>query len=189
MWADFDKTSYDLAAFAAKVASLRWTSWRPHGITLHNTGSPTLKQWVESGAAQQQRIANLEHYYDDLLHWHSGPHFFISRSHVCGFANPLLPGVHASCFNKDHLGVEMVGDFEPGSDPFSSGDGAMVRDTAVAALALLFSALKLDPHSALNFHRQCAADHHACPGSLVSESDIITRVASKMNPNGQGAPS
>ena len=177
MWANFDKTSYDLPAFAAHVATLRWTSWKPKGITLHNTGAPTLKQWVESGPSQQQRILNLQSYYEGI-HWHAGPHFFVSRSHVCGFSNPLATGVHASCFNRDHLGMEMAGDFS--TEAFSTGDGAMVRDTACHALAILFHAIGVDPRSGLNFHRQCAADHHACPGSNVHDADVLARVLAAM---------
>lgn len=178
MWANFDKSTYDLPAFAAHVGSLRWTDWKPKGITLHNTGSPTLAQWVELGPSHDQRILNLESYYENEEHWHAGPHFFVGRSHISGFSNPLEPGVHASCFNRDHLGVEMAGDFS--TEPFNTGDGAMVRDTAVAGLAILFHALGLDPRSTLNFHRQCVADHHACPGSNVNEADAIARVAAAM---------
>lgn len=178
MWANFDKTSYDLAAFAQHVATLKWVAWKPKGITLHNTGAPTLAQWVESGPAHDQRILNLQRYYEGMG-WHSGPHFFVSRSHVSGFANPLLSGVHSTCFNRTHLGIEMAGDFS--TEQFSTGDGAMVRDTAVRALAILFSALGLDPRANLNFHRDCPADHHACPGKFVDKGDVIARVLTSMH--------
>lgn len=177
MWADFDGTTYDRAAFQQHIAGLRWHAWKPRGITLHNTGAPNLKEWVELGPAHDQRIANLKHYYEDQLGWHAGPHFFVSRSHVTGFSNPLLSGVHASCFNRTHLGVEMAGDFSV--EAFDSGDGALVRDTAVFTLATLLHALGLSP-GAVNFHRECIADHHACPGKNVGMTDMHERIAAAM---------
>lgn len=176
MWANFDRTSYDRAGFTARVATLKWTGWKPQGIVLHNTGAPTLKQWVESGPAHDQRILNLQSYYEGMG-WHAGPHFFVSRSHVCGFSNPLQPGVHSTCFNRTHLGIEMAGDFS--TEAFDSGDGALVRDTAAFALATLYHALGLDPHG-LHFHRECVADHHACPGKHVQMGDMVARVVSAM---------
>jgi N-acetylmuramoyl-L-alanine amidase-like protein len=176
MWANFDRSIYDRAGFVARIASLKWTGWKPQGITLHNTGAPTLKQWVESGPSHDQRILNLQRYYEGMG-WHAGPHFFVSRSHVSGFSNPLQSGVHSTCFNRTHLGIEMAGNFS--AEPFDSGDGALVRDMAVFTLATLFHALGLDPHK-LRFHRECVADHHACPGKNVSQSDMIGRVAAAM---------
>lgn len=177
MWANFDKTTYDLPAFAARVRSLKWTDWRPSGITLHNTGAPTLAQWVESGPKHEQRIANLQHYYE-AMGWHAGPHFFVSRSHISGFSNPLKPGVHSTCFNRTHLGVEMAGDFS--TEAFDKGDGALVRDTAVRALAILFDALGLNPATSLAFHRECKRDNHACPGKNVDKADMIARIQKSM---------
>lgn len=176
MWANFDHASYDRAGFVARVASLRWTDWRPQGIVLHNTGAPTLSQWAESGPAHDQRIANLERYYQGLG-WHAGPHFFVSRQHVSGFSNPLEPGVHSTCWNRTHLGIEMVGDYS--SEAFDSGDGSQVRDMSIFALSTLYPALHLDPHG-LVFHRQCVADHHACPGSNVDQNTMIARVVAAL---------
>lgn len=177
MWKDFDGTAYSRDAFAAHVDGLKWTGWKPVGVTLHNTGAPTLKQWVESGPAHDQRILNLQRYYEGLG-WHAGPHLFISRNFINGFSLLTAPGVHASCFNHDHIGIEMVGDYS--TEPFETGDGALVRDNAVFALATLFHALGLDPHTALNFHHDCVADHHDCPGHNVSKPDMIARVAASM---------
>jgi hypothetical protein len=178
MWANFDGKAYTRAEFAAHVADLRWTDWKPSGVTLHNTAGPTLAQWAESGPNHDARIRNLESYYEQQLGWHSGPHLFISRNFINGFANILLPGVHASCFNRTHIGVEMVGDFN--AEEFESGDGALVRDNAIFAVATLMKKLGLDPKTDLNFHVQCAHDNHDCPGKKVNRPLMIQRVAAAM---------
>jgi hypothetical protein len=177
MWPNFDGRAYTRDQFAARVASQTWTAWKPQGITLHNTSAPTLAQWVESGPKHDDRIKNLQSYYEGLG-WHSGPHLFISRNFINGFANILATGVHASCFNSTHLGLEMAGDFD--SEEFNTGDGALVRDNAVFAMAVLCRKLGLDPSKAINFHRECLKDNHACPGSKVSKPDIIYRVQRMM---------
>lgn len=185
-WKGFDPTPYTREQWAAHVAATDFSGWskvyQAHGrklvgITLHNTYSPTLKQWVEAGPAHDARLRNLEQFYE-TKGWHAGPHAFVSRSHINGFSKLNEPGVHSTCFNKDHLGIEMAGDFA--TEPFDTGDGAMVRDMAVFALAVLFKKLGLDPAKDLTFHRDCPQDHHACPGKFVSKPDVIARVQAQM---------
>src|SRR4051812_38980705 len=174
MWKSFDPTPYTREDFAAHVATLRWNQgWKPQGITLHNTAAPTLAQWAESGEKHKQRIANLQSYYEGMG-WHSGPHLFISRNYINGFANILLPGVHSRCFNATHIGIEMVGDYN--AEEFDTGDGALVRDNAVFALAVLFRAIDVSP-AKLVFHKECKADNHDCPGKNVNKGAMIGRVS------------
>lgn len=173
MWNGFDGRPYMRDEFAAHVGNLNWTDWKPKGITLHNTSAPRLDQWAESGPTHDQRIRNLQYYYQTQLGWHAGPHLFISRHFINGFSDLTQPGVHSTCFNATHIGVEMVGDYN--SETFDSGDGALVRDTAVFALATLYRALNLNPVG-LTFHKQCTRDNHDCPGRNVNMADMIARV-------------
>ena len=71
----------------------------------------------------------------------------------------------------------MVGDYN--SEDFDSGDGSLVRDNAVFALAHLYRALKLRP-SGLVFHKECRRDNHDCPGRNVQKADVIQRVVDVM---------
>lgn len=178
-WATFSGKTFGLDDFAAYVGKLKWIDWKPEGITIHNTGAPTLAQWVEDGKKHDERIANLKSYYQGLG-WHAGPHIFASRSHVTEFTSLVVRGVHSTCFNRTDIGIEMPGDFS--AEPFDKGDGAMVRDTAVFVAATLFHALGLDPrkNGVLHFHRECARDHHACPGRNVVKSDFLNRVVARM---------
>lgn len=176
MWSNFDRKAYTQSEFQAHVASLKWTAWKPNGITLHNTSAPTLAQWVETGPKHDARITNLQSYYEGMG-WHAGPHLFVSRNFINGFSNLLLAGVHSRCWNATRIGIEMVGDFD--SEGFDSGDGALVRDNAVFAMAVLNLKLGLTPDG-LVFHRECKQDNHACPGKLVNKAAVIARVKAKM---------
>lgn len=172
-WKNFDGSARTLQESIAYLATLRWTDWKPEGITLHNTAAPTLKQWAETGPNHDARIRNLQSYYEGELHWHAGPHWFISRTRINWFSNPLLPGVHSRCWNATRFGIEMVGDFD--SEDFNSGDGAQVRDLSLAWVAVLCKRFGFKP-SDLTFHRECKLDNHACPGKTVVRTAVIQRV-------------
>ena len=170
---------YTPGQFDAYVKSLHWMAWRPKFIVLHNSAEPNLTQWLHFGAGLvngKQRVKNLNAYYEGIG-WHSGPHLFVAPDFIWTACNLLADGVHASCYNHASIGVEMVGDYE--HEAFNIGAGAKVRDNTIAALATLHHALELDP-ATLRFHRECIADHHACPGKNVVKSDIIVRVRAAM---------
>ena len=152
----------------------------------HNTGVPSLKQWLAMGATPQERWgANLNAYYKGLG-WHAGPHLVCCPDYIWILSDPEADGVSVSCWNHVTLGIEMVGNFEVGGDDFSSGPGARVRDNAVLALAALSEKFGWEIADTLHFHRECSRDHHACPGSRVSKAEIIQRVHAQLE--GWGAP-
>lgn len=177
MWSHFEGKARSLQESVDYLATLHWADWKPQGITLHNTAAPTLAQWAETGPNHDARIRNLESYYENELGWHAGPHWFISRTRINWFSNPLLPGVHSRCWNATRFGIEMVGDY--GREPFDSGDGASVRDLAVAWIAALNKKFGFNPAD-LTFHKECTRDNHDCPGRLVSKPDVIARVRAAM---------
>ena len=162
---------FTAAEFAAYAQSLKWDKgWRPRFVTLHNTAEPTLKQWAQLGGLQ--RVRNLNHYYQGLG-WHSGPHLFVAPDLIWLACDLEHDGVHASCFNKTSIGVEVVGDYS--IEAFDSGDGARVRDNAVAAVAAICRALHVSPVT-LRFHRGVPARPSRLPGKNVDKSGFIGRV-------------
>lgn len=187
MWPGFDGKPYSRDEWTAHVDSisvdqLRWCKF----ITLHNTSAPTLKQWAESGPAHDARIRNLESYYENDLGWHAGPHAFISRSYINGFSDLTKPGVHASCFNRVSIGLEMVGEYD--IEEFTSGDGAMVAEMAVHAMAVLHLHIGIRPDGfqygvkGLHFHIECKRDNHDCPGTKARDKPaLIARILSRMD--------
>lgn len=193
MWANFDGKPYTQDEWTAHVAAipreqLAWCKF----ITLHNTSAPTLAQWVESGPAHDARIRNLENYYEQQLGWHAGPHAFISRHFINGFSNITRPGVHASCFNSVSIGLEMAGEFD--IEDFNSGDGAMVADMAVHAMAVLHWHIGIRPDNylygvrGLHFHIECAHDNHSCPGRTARDKPaLIARILAHMDQLGAPA--
>lgn len=177
MWSRFEGKARTREETLARINELRWTDWKPQGITLHNTAAPNLKQWAETGPAHDARIRNLQSYYENDLGWHSGPHFFVSRNWINWFSNPLAPGVHSRCWNATRFGIEMVGDFAV--EEFNSGDGELVRDNAVFLMAALNNKFGFKADD-LTFHKECNRDNHDCPGRKVIKADVILLVKQQM---------
>lgn len=178
-------THYSVAEFRAMLAGVGLGAWRPRFPTLHNTGVPSLAQWLGYGPTPQERWgASLNRYYEGLG-WHAGPHLVVCPDYVWVLCELGEPGVSVSCWNSVTLGIEMVGNYEIGGDEFASGEGAKVRDNAAAALAALNQkfgwgdlANYVCGEKGLHFHRECVRDHHACPGSRVSKPDMLARIVS-----------
>ena len=182
-WADFNPKALTRDQFAARIAALNWSSWKPVGIVLHNTAAPTLAQWAESGPKHDARIKNLQSYYEGLG-WHGGPHWFISRDWLNEFNNPLRRGTHSPSYNATHFGIEMVGDYA--KEEFNSGDGAKVRDNSVFAMAVLCRKFGWDPAKVIKLHKEDPKTTHDCPGKKVIKADIIARVKAIMQTLGGG---
>lgn len=163
--------------FKTYVQGLKWSEgWRPQFVTLHNTAEPNLAQWRHFGlgkTAGAQRVKNLNAYYRHEEGWHSGPHIFVAPDLIWVACDLEADGVHASCYNRTSIGVEMVGDYA--TEDFATGPGAQVRDNAVAVIATLCHALRFDPAS-LHFHKECIRDHHDCPGKNIDKADLIARL-------------
>lgn len=176
-------THYTLAEFRTMLAALKFGTWRPKFPTLHNTGVPSLAQWLAYGATPQERWgANLNRYYEGMG-WHAGPHLVVCPDYIWVLCDLTKSGVSVSCWNSETFGIEMIGNYEVGGDDFSTGEGAKVRDNAAAVLALLCQTFQwpdLEDYQigvrGLHFHRECVRDKHSCPGSKVSKPDMLARI-------------
>lgn len=170
---------YTRDEFRTLISGLQLGAWRPKFPTLHNTAVPSLAQWKAYGPTPQERWGvHLNQYYKNLG-WHAGPHFACCPDYIWYLSDLQFDGVSVSCWNGVTVGIEMVGNYEIGGDDFATGDGAKVGDNAAFALAVLCEKYgwKLEDYvqgqSGLHFHKECARDQHACPGSKVSKAKMI----------------
>ncbi len=170
--------------FRKLISSIQLGAWRPKFPTLHNTGVPSLAQWKAYGPTTKEGWGgSLNHYFasasKDKQPWHAGPHFVCCPDYIWYLSDLRFDGVSVRCWNPVTVGIEMVGNYEVGSDDFATGDGAKVGDNAAFVLAVLCEKYgwKLENYvhgvSGLHFHKECAIDHHACPGSKVSKAKMI----------------
>lgn len=178
---------YTAAEFEAYIDGLKFDKgWRPAFPTLHNTGVPSLTQWLAYGPSVEERWgANLNRYYQGLG-WHAGPHLVCCPDYIWILCDPEADGVSVSCWNRMTFGIEMVGNYEVGGDDPTTGEGAKVIENAIAALSILTRKLgwsignMVRGIGGLHFHKECLRDGHPCPGSRVDKADILRRVLAQV---------
>src|ERR1044071_168093 len=161
--------------FKDYVGTLTFSDWRPQFVVLHNTSSPRLSQWHSHSG--EERMRNLEAYYRDEQGWSAGPHLFIADDFIWAFTPLTTSGVHSPSWNAISWGVEMVGNYD--SEDFGQGPGAAVAANTVFALAILHTALPIDPRP-LKFHKEDRRTTHDCPGRNVDKASMIARVEAAM---------
>ena len=159
LWKGIVAKSFSPALFEDYVKGLRWPSWKPSFIVLHNTAAPSLAQ--RPGGLTLTHIRNLEAYYRDDMHWGAGPHLFVDDRQIWVFTPLTTTGVHSPSWNGVSLGIEMLGDYA--KESFSSGRGLLVRQNTVRAMATLNKALGFQAGN-FRFHIEDKATTHDCPG-------------------------
>ena len=137
------------------------------GVTIHHTSSPSLAQRPQG--LLEQHVRNLRSYYMGLG-WSAGPHFFIDEDQAWAFSPLAKPGVHAKSFNRSHVGIEMLGDYDR-EDPWS-GRGLQVLTQAGLVVGEILRCLNL-PKDAVNFHRDDPRTSKSCPGSRIEKSQFL----------------
>lgn len=136
-------------------------SWKPIGITVHHTASPSLAQ--RPHGFTEQHIANIKYGYEHERGWNSGPHFFVDQHGIWVFVDPAYAGIHAASFNSTHHGVEMLGDY----------DTEAINTQVLSNLAVCIrECYKAWNYKAFNFHRDDPKTTKTCPGKHVNR-DLI----------------
>jgi hypothetical protein len=170
----------DMAKFILAIPATGWT-WKPAGITWHNTGVPSLKLWDSWPQAVRDAWGdNYDHYCKFDEGWHAGPHAVGAPDKGIVLGEFRANGVHASCWNSDHFGIETVGDFRHGGDDPLSGRGLSSMQSSANIIAALCKRMGWDPRTVINFHRGCKRDGHACPGDLVTDAWAIGLVETRL---------
>jgi len=171
----------DMVKFVLAIPATGWT-WKPVGITWHNTGAPTLAQW-DNEYSQAVRDAwgdNYDHYCKFDEGWHAGPHAVGAPDKSIVLGEFRANGVHASCWNSDHFGIETIGDFRHGIDDPLTGRGLASMQGSANIIAALCKRMGWDPRKVINFHRGCKRDGHPCPGDLVTDEWAIGLVEGRL---------
>lgn len=171
--------------FDAYLRSLQG-GWRPSGMVLHNTGSPTLHQWWNS-VPPEQRMANLISYYRDQMGWSAGPHAFVDGVSYWILTDFNVSGVHSPSYNASRLGIEMVGDYATESD--ESGMGKQVMDMTVALFGTCHAFYGWEPsNNSIKLHKEDTATTHDCPGKNIVKAEFVEDVTNYMGDGGDHVP-
>lgn len=170
-WKEIVGQKFSPDAFDAYVREIKWKTWKPSAIVLHNTAIPSLAQRPQGLTAMH--IRSLAVYYRDVQKWSAGPHLFIDDFGIWVFTPLTTAGIHSPSWNKTALGVEMLGNYE--TESFTSGRGAKVRHNTVCAVATLCDVLSIQS-SSLRLHKEDPKTDHDCPGKNVDKAAFIQSV-------------
>lgn len=170
-WKGIIAKSFTPDEFDQYLHTLKWDSWRPGFVVLHNTGVPSLKD--RPNGLTIDHIKSLEVYYRNTQKWKAGPHLFIDDHQIWIFTSLTVSGTHSPSWNKVSWGVEMLGDYS--IEPFGTGRGLLVQQNTIAALASLHAILGIDPGT-LRLHKEDPLTTHACPGINVHKDAVIEQV-------------
>jgi hypothetical protein len=158
-----------LAEFEAHLAQYdpaicRWVK----GLCIHHTYIPTVAQW--RGRASMDGM--LEFYAGKG--WDGAPHIYVAPDGLYQM-NPLnLPGIHAGPCNKDHWGMEVVGDYDKAfwQEP--------IRSLAYGAICALLRWRGLAADT-VKGHRECMPHQKTCPGSAIDLDRLRADVAQRLS--------
>lgn len=133
------------------------------GITMHHTASPSLD--MRPDGLTFIHMENIRDYYRKDREWTTGPHLFVDDRHVLGLTPLTVQGTHAQSFNRTHLGIEVLGDYDT-EDP-QDGRGYSCWLNAALIVSDLLGWLGLETN-AINFHRDDERTSKSCPGHRVT---------------------
>lgn len=178
---------HSIDEFRSYLRSLNFqTGWRPSGIVQHNTASPTLYQWWHS-VPPEERLENLQHYYEVEQGWSAGPHAFVDGKSYWIMTDFNVSGVHSPSWNGTRLGIEMVGDYDTESD--ETGMGKQVMDMTIALFGECCMFFGWEPNgSIIKQHKEDPATDHDCPGRNVVKQEFLDDVAEYMGDGGDHNP-
>lgn len=146
-------------------------TWHPKRLCLHHTAAPSLAQ--RPAGFIDAHMRNLRSYYKEKRGWSAGPHLFVDDNEVWLFTPLTRRGIHASSFNVDAIGIEMLGDYDV-EDP-RTGRGAAVIETTARVVHHLMSHFGIGEGDIL-FHRDDPKTSKTCPGQNISKPWFLQQV-------------
>jgi hypothetical protein len=143
-------------------------------LTIHHTYRPTVAQW-----RGKRSMDGLERYYRDVQKWPAGPHLFLAvgspnrADDGIWAGTPLADrGVHAGNCNSNHIGLEIVGDYDLA--PWSPALAEQVYGLAV----LLCRWGGFGPDR-VHGHRECNSPK-TCPGAAISMYQVRLEIRRRL---------
>ncbi len=160
------------AEFPKYLANQRKPEWA-RGVCLHHCSAPSLAQRPDGFKAQH--LENLRGFYRDTKGWSAGPHAFTDEDQIWGLTPFQEKGTHAVSFNRSHLGIEVLGDYD--SENPLQGRGLACWQTTFAATKALLDWLGLPVNEqTVKFHRDDPKTSKTCPGTKVTKKWVLEQL-------------
>lgn len=155
------------------VKGLEFDKFKPKLIVVHHTAIPNLSQRPDGLTLQHMK--NLWNFYTVKNKWSGGPHFFVDNKGIWIMQDINQRGVHAVSFNRNGIGIEMLGNYDLQSD-FDNPRGKLIRIYTQRLVASLLDNLDLDLDD-VRFHRDDKLTKKLCPGKLIDKTSFVNEVS------------
>jgi hypothetical protein len=162
---------FSVEEFEEYLKTLDFSGWKPELIVVHHCAAPNLAQRPKGFI--YQHILNLQDFYEGKG-WSAGPHLFTDDNSAWVFSPLTARGVHAVSFNRNGIGIEMLGDYDS-EDP-KSGRGLAVVTITAKVVKLLMRKIGKDA-SCIRFHRDDPKTSKTCPGTKITKEWFLEQVA------------
>lgn len=163
---------WSVTAFPSYLQGLTPPVWAK-SVTIHHCWAPSLAQ--RPSGFTDQHLRSLQGFYQKTKGWSAGPHAFTDEDEIHGMTPFTSRGVHAVSFNRNSIGIEMLGNYDS-EDP-TTGRGLAVCETTAAATRALLSWLRLPvTESTVLFHRDDPKTNKSCPGTKVDKKWFLDLV-------------
>lgn len=163
------------SSFEEYLKTIKPPTWAK-SVTLHHTASPSLA--MRPIGLTAQHINNIASYYKNKLGWSSGPHLFIDENDIWGMCPLTEYGVHAVSFNRNSIGIEVLGDYDEENPKENRGLECWKLASDATYLLLKWLGLKPNTKTVL-FHRDDPKTSKTCPGKKVQKDWILEMVKAK----------
>ena len=137
-------------SFGEYLRALKKPEWVKK-VCLHHCGEPNLAQRPKGFSIQH--IENMKSFYQKLG-WNRGPHIFVDDDQIFGMTPLSEQGIHAPDFNRNAIGIEVLGDYDK-EDP-KTGRGEDCWNMAFQTVRAIVDWLGLPINGeTIVFHREC----------------------------------
>lgn len=143
------------------------------GITIHHSAIPTRAQWHG-----RRTMESTKQYYINKG-WSAGPHLFLAAltpdalNDGIWAGTPLaVTGIHAGGCNVDHIGIEVIGNYD--LEPWPCEVSDLVYGTVLA----LMRWGKIAPGK-VQGHRECLKNK-SCPGKMINMDHVRVELARRL---------
>ncbi len=157
---------FSASEFPAYLETVK-PGWSPTLIVVHHCAAPSLAQ--RPNGFTSQHMLNLQDFYEDKG-WSAGPHLFTDEDQIWTFSPLSARGVHAVSFNRNGIGIEMLGDYDT-EDPWT-GRGLQVLTTTCRAIKALQKKFGI-PDTGIRFHRDDPRTNKTCPGRKIQKQQFL----------------
>lgn len=155
--------SWSRAGLRAYLATLERPAWLK-GVTFHHTAEPSLGHKAWANGWNPTLIDNMRDGYA-RKGWNRGPHFYPDDDLIWGLTPPTVQGIHAVAFNRSHIGIEVLGDYDTENHLIGRGEKCWHNAFACAAEVLKWAGLTAND---FNFHRDDPNTKKTCPGKRIT---------------------